>query len=157
MVRKDCAHTYVIAGLNRLRWSDNRGNAETCVITRQGDVGTDKGAAIGSSYHHELAIAVDEYHKLKEKNQMVTVEMVDRLERLIEDLEQRVEMPKSFVIPGNCPSSAVLDVARAVTRRAERRVVALNNENLVPNERVLAYLNRLADLIFTLARYDETE
>jgi len=105
----------------------------------------------------ELAIAVDEYHKLKEKNQMVTVEMVDRLERLIEDLEQRVEMPKSFVIPGNCPSSAVLDVARAVMRRAERRVVALNNENLVPNERVLAYLNRLADLIFTLARYDETE
>jgi len=33
----------------------------------------------------------------------------------------------------------------------------LKNENLVPNERVLAYLNRLADLIFTLARYDETE
>jgi cob(I)alamin adenosyltransferase len=105
----------------------------------------------------ELAIAADEYHKLKAKHQVVTVEMLDRLEGLIEDLELKVEMPKSFVIPGNCPSSAVLDVARAVIRRAERRVVVLKNENLVPNERVLAYLNRLADLIFTLARYDETE
>lgn len=62
----------------------------------------------------------------------------------------------SLIAPST-PSSAVLDVARAVIRRAERRVVALNNENLVPNERVLSYLNRLADLIFILARYDETE
>lgn len=105
----------------------------------------------------ELATTADEYHKLKAKHQIVTAEMVDRLESLIEGLEQKVEMPKSFVIPGNCPSSAVLDVARAVIRRAERRVVALKNENLVPNERVLAYLNRLADLVFALARFEEAE
>jgi len=105
----------------------------------------------------ELAIVAEEYHKLKAKQRLVTAEMVDRLERFIEDLEQKVEMPESFVIPGNSSSSAVLDVARTVIRRAERRVVALKNENLVPNERVLAYLNRLADLVFTLARYEETE
>jgi cob(I)alamin adenosyltransferase len=105
----------------------------------------------------ELAVAADEYHKFKAKHQVVTAEMVDRLESLIEGLERKVDMPKAFVIPGNCPSSAVLDVARTVIRRAERRVVALKNENMVPNERVLAYLNRLADLVFTLARYEETE
>ena len=105
----------------------------------------------------ELAVAADEYLKLKAKHRVVTAEMVDRLERLIDDLEQKVEIPKSFVIPGNCPSSAVLDVARTVIRRAERRVVALKQENMVPNQRVLAYLNRLADLVFALARYEETE
>jgi len=105
----------------------------------------------------ELAVAADEYLKFKAKHQVVTAEMVDRLESLIEGLEQKVEMPKSFVIPGKCPSSAVLDVARTVIRRAERRVVALRNENMVPNKMVLAYLNRLADLVFTLARYEETE
>lgn len=103
----------------------------------------------------ELATDADQYHKLKSKHRVVTAEMVDRLESLIEGFEQEMEMPKLFVIPGASPSSAALDLARTIIRRAERRVVELRNDNMVPNEKVLEYLNRLGDLVFTLARYEE--
>jgi cob(I)alamin adenosyltransferase len=66
-------------------------------------------------------------------------------------------MPKAFIIPGGCPSSAALDMARAIIRRAERRAVSLRQTNALPNEEVLKYLNRLADLLFTLARYEEAK
>jgi cob(I)alamin adenosyltransferase len=83
--------------------------------------------------------------------------MVQRLEDLIDELEAEVEMPRAFVIPGVCPSAAALDLARAVIRRAERRAVSLRQANCLPNEEVLKYLNRLADLVFTLARYEEAK
>lgn len=104
----------------------------------------------------ELATVVDQYHKLVAKHRVVTEEMVDRLETIIDELEKDTEMPKLFIIPGASPSAAALDLSRTIIRRAERRAVELKNENMLPNERVLHYLNRLADLIFTLARYEET-
>ena len=74
---------------------------------------------------------------------------------MIEEFEAKVEMPKAFVIPGgDSAGSAALDVARTVVRRAERRVVALKEARVVKNDEVLRYLNRLADLVFTLARYE---
>ncbi|MFQ5925220.1 MAG: cob(I)yrinic acid a,c-diamide adenosyltransferase [Dehalococcoidia bacterium] len=103
----------------------------------------------------ELATAADKYHKLKAEHRVVTAVMVDRLESLIDGLEGEMEMPKAFVIPGVSPCSAALDLARTIIRRAERRVVELRKDNMVQNERALEYLNRLADLIFTLARYEE--
>ncbi len=103
----------------------------------------------------ELATVADQYHKLESKHRVVTREMVDRLESLIEGFEEDMEMPKVFVIPGVSPSSAALDLARAIIRRAERRVVELRNDSMVQNEMVLEYLNRLGDLVFTLARYEE--
>jgi cob(I)alamin adenosyltransferase len=103
----------------------------------------------------ELA-AVDR-ERLEARHRVVTAEMVARLEGVIDEFERDMEMPRVFIIPGNSPSSAALDVARTIIRRAERRIVALKNENMVPNERVLEYVNRLADLLFTLARYEEKE
>jgi len=104
----------------------------------------------------ELATAADQYHKLVAKHRVVTKEMVDRLETVIDELEKDIEMPKAFIIPGASPSAAALDLARTIIRRAERRAVALKNQNMLPNERVLHYLNRLADLVYTLARYEES-
>lgn len=105
----------------------------------------------------ELATPVEHYSKLAEKGKTVTAAMVQRLEALIEQFEAKVKMPESFIIPGSGPaSSAVLDIARTVIRRAERRVVALKEVGLVKNAEVLKYLNRLADLIFTLARYEDS-
>lgn len=95
--------------------------------------------------------------KLEARHRVVSAEMVERLEGLIDEFEQEMEMPRVFIIPGSSPGSAALDVARTIIRRAERRVVALRNENMVPNERVLEYINRLADLVFTLARYEELD
>ncbi len=103
----------------------------------------------------ELATAADDYDKLTARHQVVTEEMVNRLEGLIDDFEAEIEMPKKFIIPGASPSSAALDLARTIIRRAERRAAELRNNGMVPNGNVLHYLNRLADLAFTVARYEE--
>jgi cob(I)alamin adenosyltransferase len=81
--------------------------------------------------------------------------MTERLERALDDMMEEVALPPSFVIPGASPASAAMDVARTIARRAERRVVDLNNLGLLVNPEVLRYVNRLADLLFMLARYED--
>ncbi|MFH1485960.1 MAG: cob(I)yrinic acid a,c-diamide adenosyltransferase [Chloroflexota bacterium] len=103
----------------------------------------------------EMATTHDRYDKLVGRGSVVTSDMVQRLENIIDALEEEFAMPHSFIIPGGSPSSGALDLARAIVRRAERRAVDLRSDGLVKNVEVLKYLNRLADLIFTLARYEE--
>lgn len=88
---------------------------------------------------------------------VVTAKHVDYIENLITELEGEVRMPESFVIPGATPAGAALDLARTIIRRCERRAVALRADGLIEKDAILAYLNRLADLVFTLARYEEQE
>lgn len=102
----------------------------------------------------ELATARDNQDKLAPKGWKVTPEMTGALEGLIDAFEAETEMPKEFVIPGESPASAALDLARAIVRRCERRVVALARAGEADGE-VVRYLNRLADLLFVLARYEE--
>ncbi len=78
-------------------------------------------------------------------------EQVARLEELCDHVNERLEPLKSFVLPGGGEASARLHVARSVCRRAEREVVALAEAADVSPE-ALAYLNRLSDLLFILAR-----
>jgi cob(I)alamin adenosyltransferase len=76
---------------------------------------------------------------------------VDRLEKLCDEVNERLEPLKSFVLPGGGEAAARLHVARAVCRRAERETVSLAEaEDASPV--ALAYLNRLSDLLFILAR-----
>jgi cob(I)alamin adenosyltransferase len=75
---------------------------------------------------------------------------IGELERAIDDGDRELEPLKSFIIPGGTPKAAALHVARTVCRRAERRVIALGNEEIPAI--VVVYLNRLSDLLFTLAR-----
>ena len=103
----------------------------------------------------ELATDAAEYPKLQRHFSVVTPEMVDCLERLIDELDAHVTLPRAFIIPGASQASAALDMARAVVRRAERRVVALQEMEQLHNPQVLRYLNRLADLVFMLARYED--
>lgn len=77
---------------------------------------------------------------------------VARLERLIDETDKRLPPLRDFVMPGETRLSAALHLARAVCRRAERNVVSLARETPVA-ERALAYLNRLSDLLFVLARW----
>jgi cob(I)alamin adenosyltransferase len=81
----------------------------------------------------------------------VTTEQVERLEELCDLVNERLEPLKSFVLPGGTEAAAQLHVARAVCRRAERLAVELAAEHSV-NPAALAYLNRLSDLLFILAR-----
>jgi cob(I)alamin adenosyltransferase len=64
-------------------------------------------------------------------------------------------MPEGFILPGVTPASGALDLARAVTRRAERRCVALERANGLENQHVRRWLNRLSLLLFVLGRYEE--
>ncbi len=72
-------------------------------------------------------------------------------ERAMDDAERELAPLTAFVLPGGTPKAAALHVARTVCRRAERSVVSLAREDGVPPE-ILVYLNRLSDLLFTLAR-----
>lgn len=101
----------------------------------------------------ELATAPENHHKLTPDATLVTDAMVDRLEGLIDDYSARFEPPTEFVIPGGSPTAAHLDLARTVVRRAERAVLAA----AVEESRTLPYLNRLSDLLWTLARWNEGE
>ena len=78
---------------------------------------------------------------------------VGQLERAIDDGDRELEPLRSFIVPGGTPKAAALHVARTVCRRAERRVVSLTDAGVdeIPPV-VVIYLNRLSDLLFTLAR-----
>jgi cob(I)alamin adenosyltransferase len=99
----------------------------------------------------EVATSQANRHKLSAGVSLVTTEMVAKLEEKIDDLLERFEMPKEFVVPGANRRSAALDVARTVIRRAER----LATSQRVEGSFVLAYLNRLSDLVWALARWQE--
>jgi len=79
---------------------------------------------------------------------------VDRIERKIDELNAELEPLSSFVLPGGCAAAAALHMARTVTRRAERIIVALaatSGEEV--GEPLLKYVNRLSDFLFVAARY----
>ena len=103
----------------------------------------------------ELATDAAQYATLRQHFPVVTPAMVERLEHTIDELDAEVHLPRSFVIPGASPASAALDMARTILRRAERHAVALKESGLLVNDEVLRYLNRLSDLAFMLARYED--
>lgn len=83
----------------------------------------------------------------------VLEEDVQRLTDYVHLFEKQVEF-KGFFIPGNTIQSAKLDTCRTIARRAERRVLALDESEPVP-ETIKQYINRLSDLIFIMARVEE--
>ncbi len=101
----------------------------------------------------ELATHLDRRDRLVAGTSLVTVEMVEQLERDIDELELLVPQPREFVVPGESVVGAALDVARTTIRRAERRAVALASAGELPAaSSVVPYLNRAADLLFVAAR-----
>lgn len=103
----------------------------------------------------ELATNPDAWDRLEDGRTRVSEAMVRDIERDLVELEAHIEMPKEFVIPGETPTSAALELARTILRRAERRAVALQRAGLVPGPNLIPYLNRLADLVWVLARAAE--
>ena len=101
----------------------------------------------------ELATSPEEQGK--HATMMVTAEHVAGLEAQTEELKQDVEIGNVFVIPGETAAGAALDLARAIVRRAERLTAKLLHDGTVTNAELLRYLNRLSDVLFVLARYEE--
>ncbi len=102
----------------------------------------------------EVATAPANRRKLTAGTSLVTPEMVSALEARIDELNERFDMPAQFVVPGQNRVSALLDVARTVVRRGERLVVVAMAD---VDSQVGPYLNRLSDLLWTMARWQEGE
>jgi len=102
----------------------------------------------------ELATPPENYEKMGLR---MTVEHVQHLEVLEEQLKREVEIPNKFIIPGDTLDGAALDLARTIIRRAERMAVKLLHDGVIQNNEVVRYLNRLSDLVFILARYVEVK
>ena len=99
----------------------------------------------------ELAAAPEHRDRLVAGRTLVTADMVAALEPLIDQVTDRFEMPQEFVLPGQTPVAAALDLGRAVVRRAERSALAATSDG----SHVVPYLSRLSDLLWTLARWQE--
>ncbi len=101
---------------------------------------------------HELFDAGGDLAQVgKKRHYKVTGEMVERLEKWIDQYNEEAPEIKRFILPGGSSASAALHVARVLTRRAERCVVTLCREEET-NEEVRRYLNRLSDFFFAVAR-----
>ncbi len=105
----------------------------------------------------ELATAVEDLPRyIQDGFSPVTPEMTAKLEAVISELEQ-AELPKGWAMPGETPDSASLDLARTICRRAERRAVVLAEATQLKNPEIIAYLNRLSELLWKLARWVEMQ
>jgi len=100
----------------------------------------------------ELALSPEAYAESRFK---ITEQYVLDLESRTEELKQETEIGNVFIIPGETLPGAALDLARTVVRRGERLTARLYHEGVITNAEILRYLNRLSDLLFVLARYEE--
>jgi len=101
----------------------------------------------------EVATGPENRSKLTGGQTLVTNEMVLAVEQVIVDISSRFDLPAEFVVPGQDRTSALLDLARTVVRRAERAAQPV----LAEGSQALPYLNRLSSLLWTLARWAEDE
>jgi cob(I)alamin adenosyltransferase len=103
----------------------------------------------------ELATNPEAWDRLEDDRTRVSAAMVQGVEQTLVELEAHIDMPREFVVPGETPTSAALELARTILRRAERRAVGLARAGQVPGPNLIPYLNRLADLVWVLARAAE--
>lgn len=92
-------------------------------------------------------------NRIKYKVLRVTPKFYKDIEKAIDHFDSKLESLKNFILPGGVKSAALLHICRTVSRRAERRVVALNDTVNIGNN-IIIFLNRLSDLFFVLARYE---
>lgn len=85
------------------------------------------------------------------KIRRITLQKISDLENVIDKVEEKLPTLRRFILPGGTKMAALLHVARAVCRRAERRVVAVADREKI-NKQIITYLNRLSDMLFVLAR-----
>lgn len=100
----------------------------------------------------ELSTLPEDVPKL---GKLIDASDVQRVEDLIDDLQKVVKLKNEFIYPGKTVVSSQIDVARTVVRRAERWAARLKDAGYISRPEIQQYLNRLADMLFTLARFEE--
>lgn len=153
-------------GKDRVRKTDARIAALGDLDEAQSAIGAARSLAPRSSLGRELLemqrglyVAMSEVATPREDlarlPQRIDAAAVARLDRVLETLKKSVRIEGRFVIPGDTRIAAAVDLARTVTRRAERSVVACVDAGLVAGDPLLPWLNRASDLLFVLARAAE--
>ncbi len=104
-------------------------------------------------FHLGSDLAFTEEDKQTYNIPQIALRHVETLEGLIDELNAVVGPLDNFILPGGSQGAALLHVARTVCRRAEREVVTLARSETV-GPQVIPYLNRLSDLLFVMARYE---
>jgi len=114
---------------------------------------TDVDAALETIQNHlfvlQAELADPDEH---DETPVITADHVDRLEALIDKTEAELPEQDSFLLPGGTTTGSALHHACTVCRRAERRLVALDENSEKLNPDAVTYLNRLSDLLYTLSR-----
>ena len=122
-----------------------------------GELSADLGGALrtvqNNLFHLGAELAMPAGEEGARPGPRIEARHVERLEARQDELAAELEPLANFELPGGSPGAARLQLARAVCRRAERRVVALSRVEEVSPEAV-RYLNRLSDLLFTMARVE---
>ncbi len=101
----------------------------------------------------EITTEIDHLDEFRQRFQTIGAEHVAALDLLLKKLEDEIQLPPTFIIPGASVGSAALDVARCKIRNLEREAVALYEDEMIMNEHLLAWLNRLSDCVYMMARY----
>jgi cob(I)alamin adenosyltransferase len=110
-----------------------------------------------------IAVQKDLYHIMAEiaatpenaiRFRVVNDQSVERLEKQIEEISEKVAIPDGFIIPGDTKAGAALDLARTIVRRAERHIARLLISKKLENRELLRYMNRLSSLCFILELYE---
>jgi cob(I)alamin adenosyltransferase len=151
-VPKDSAHPRAVGAVDEAQAAIGIARA---LCTRDGDLDRQLTQACRDLWvlMGELAALPENHGKLADGQTRVTVAMVDAITAMVDELGERFEPPSAFVVPGQTPLAAQLDLARTVVRRAEREAVAAAADG----SHVLAYLNRLSSLLWVQARWVEGE
>ena len=100
----------------------------------------------------ELATPIEKKSELDSSSEINT-NQINFLEEKIDRFEEKLQPLKQFILPGGSKSAALLHIARSVSRRSERLAVKLSKRDVI-NENIIIYLNRLSDLLFVLARFE---
>lgn len=102
-------------------------------------------------------LATDQSTTQLRAQSVVTPAMIESLEKAVDEIDSSLPKLRAFVLPGGTRGASMAHVCRTVCRRAERRILALNNQLKERDEaeldaNVLSYMNRLSDFLFVLAR-----
>ncbi len=174
-VRKDDLRTEAYGTTDELVAALGMARADLGVIPADTAGGPDRAAGAASGFRDlgelilrfqrelfvvgaELATSPTDEARAKQRDDVtrVSAEMVEGVDAVLRDMEARIELPREFVVPGETRVSASLELARTIARRAERRAVTLAaDDTALSGGYLLPYLNRLADLLWILARFAE--
>ena len=100
----------------------------------------------------ELATTPQNKKKLNDQVKTITTDMVNNLESLIDNINEKINLGDKFIMPGNSVGSAAIDVARTVVRRLE----LIGSDNSI-NSIIIPYVNRASDLLFILGRFEDND